>query len=108
MREFYRNRTDDESLTQVNLNQVIEEVVELTRPRWRDVPERDGISIHIQRELEPDLPELLSDPSELREAFTDLIFNAVDALPQGGVITLVTRSAVSPAAETNPDAARRL
>jgi len=91
MREFYRRRSDTEQLMKVNLNQIIEEVVDLTRPRWRDVSQRQGISIHIQRELEPKLPLLLSEPSDLREALINLLFNAVDALPQGGTITLATR-----------------
>jgi signal transduction histidine kinase/ActR/RegA family two-component response regulator len=97
MREFYRRRSDDEPLTKVNLNQIIEEVIELTRPRWRDVPQREGVSVHIKHEFEPNLPLLLSDPTELREALFNLIFNAVDALPQGGTITLVTRSVTLPA-----------
>jgi len=96
MREFYRRRSDNEQLTQVNLNQIMEEVIELTRPRWRDVSQREGISIHIEHEFEPNLPLLLSDPTELREALFNLIFNAVDALPQGGTITLVTRSVIRP------------
>ena len=101
MREFYRRRSDSEQLTKVNLNQIMEEVIELTRPRWRDVPQRGGISIHIQHEFEPNLPPLLSDPTELREALFNLIFNAVDALPQGGTINLVTRSVSRPAQGEN-------
>ena len=76
--------------------QIIEEVIELTRPRWRDISQREGISIQIQTELEPKLPLLLSDPSDLREALINLVFNAVDAMPQGGTITFVTRSVKSP------------
>jgi signal transduction histidine kinase/ActR/RegA family two-component response regulator len=91
MREFYRRRSDTEQLSKVNVNQVIEEVIELTRPRWRDLSQRQGISIQMQRELEPNPPLLLSDPGDLREAMINLIFNAVDALPHGGTITLVTK-----------------
>ena len=101
MREFYRRRSDNEQLTEVNVNQIIEEVIELTRPRWRDVPQREGISIHIEHEFEPDLPPLLSDPTELREALFNLIFNAVDALPRGGKIKLVTRSVFRPTQNEN-------
>ncbi len=103
MREFYRRRSDSEELSEVNINKTVEEVVELTRPRWRDLPQREGISIQIQRELEPNLSLLLSDPSELREALINLVFNAVDALPQGGIITLATRSVNRPPAEGNGD-----
>jgi signal transduction histidine kinase len=92
MREFYRRRSGSEPLELVDLNQTIQQVIELTRPRWRDMSQRDGISIEIQPELERPLPLLLSDSSELREALINLVFNAVDALPHGGAITLVTRS----------------
>ena len=99
MREFYRRRSAAEPLVEVDVNQIIPEVIQLTRPRWRDISQREGISIQIQHELEPGLPLLGSDPSELREALINLVFNAVDALPDGGNITFVTRSQQIPAAE---------
>jgi len=108
MREFYRRRSDAEPLVQVDINQLIPEVIQLTRPRWRDISQREGISIQILQELEPQLPLLASDPSELREALINLVFNAVDALPQGGSITFVTRSIPAPVAAINGDSARRL
>jgi signal transduction histidine kinase/ActR/RegA family two-component response regulator len=108
MREFYRRRSDSEPLTKVNLNQIIEEVIELTRPRWRDVSQREGISIHIEHEFESGLPLLLSDPTELREALFNLIFNAVDALPQGGTVNLVTRSVIRPARGENLSPERQI
>jgi signal transduction histidine kinase/CheY-like chemotaxis protein len=92
MREFYRRRSDTEQLSKADVNAIIEEVIDLTRPRWRDMPQREGISIEVRRDLAADLPRLLSDVSDLREALINLVFNAVDALPQGGVITLATRS----------------
>src|SRR5271166_5319779 len=51
MREFYRRRSESESLLLVDINQTIHQVMELTRPRWRDISQRDGISIEIQEEL---------------------------------------------------------
>jgi signal transduction histidine kinase/ActR/RegA family two-component response regulator len=91
MREFYRRRTGSEALTEVDINQTIREVIELTRPRWRDISQREGISIQFHQELAETLPRLVGNPSELREALINLVFNAVDALPRGGVITFVTR-----------------
>jgi signal transduction histidine kinase len=108
MREFYRRRSDTEELKEVDVNRTIEEVVELTRPRWRDLPQRDGVSIQIQHELEAHLPPLLSDPAELREALINLVFNAVDALPQGGTITFITRSLNRPAAGQNGNTERQI
>ncbi|HEU6447878.1 MAG TPA: ATP-binding protein [Verrucomicrobiae bacterium] len=92
MREFYRSSSNTEKFSKVHLNHIVREVVKLTRPRWRDVSQREGVSIDIQCQLEVNLPALLSDPSELREALTNIVFNSIDAMPQGGVITIVTRS----------------
>ncbi len=108
MREFYRRRSGLEPLEQVDVNQIIHEVIELTRPRWRDISQREGISIQIQQTLEPQLPLLFSDPSEFREVLTNLVFNAVDALVQGGTITFVTRSISVPVSETDKTPVRRL
>jgi signal transduction histidine kinase/ActR/RegA family two-component response regulator len=92
MREFYRRDLDPDQLEKVNVNEAIEEVMELTRPRWRDLAQRQGISIQVKSELVPNPPALVCNASEFREALTNVIFNAVDALPLGGVITLLTRS----------------
>ncbi|HKI69505.1 MAG TPA: ATP-binding protein [Verrucomicrobiae bacterium] len=108
MREFYRRRSDTEQLVRLSINKVIEEVIDLTRPRWRDLTQRQGISIQIECELEPKLPLLLSDSGDLREALINLIFNAVDAMPQGGTITLVTRTLDVSAAEGDRSAERQL
>ena len=108
MREFYRRRSDEEQLTQVNINKVIEEVIELTRPRWRDLSQRQGISINVQCELEPEPSLLHSDAGELREALINLVFNAVDAMPQGGTITFATRSISGPVSEESGTSERQL
>ncbi len=91
MREFYR-RSETDKLSKVNVNQIIDETIEMTRPRWRDDAQRRGLSIHIDLQLDPKLPPILSEPSELREALTNLIFNSVDALTKGGTITVTTRT----------------
>jgi len=91
LREFYRTRDDQESLHDVNLNQLVEQVVEMTRPRWRDIPQSSGLTIEMQTDLAPDISNLAGIESEIREAFTNLVLNAVDAMPKGGKITLRTR-----------------
>ncbi len=91
LREFYRTREDNESLHDISLNQLVEQVVEMTRPRWRDIPQSSGITIEVETDLSPDVCGLPGIESEIREAFTNLVLNAVDAMPQGGKITLRTR-----------------
>jgi signal transduction histidine kinase/ActR/RegA family two-component response regulator len=97
MREFYRRDLAADQLAKVDVNNTIEDVIELTRPRWRDLAQRQGISIQVKFELQPEPPMLVCNAGELREALTNVVFNAVDALPQGGVLTLLTRSVTRPA-----------
>ena len=96
MREFYRRDRDPDEMAQINVNQAIQDVIELTRPRWRDLAQREGSSITVKCELEAEAPLLVCNAAELREALTNLIFNAVDALPHGGAIILAARSVIRP------------
>jgi signal transduction histidine kinase/HAMP domain-containing protein/ActR/RegA family two-component response regulator len=91
LREFYRTREVNESLQQLNLNTLVEQVVDMTRPRWRDIPQSNGITIEIQTALAKDIPRMAGIESEIREAITNLVLNAVDAMPGGGKITINTR-----------------
>jgi len=92
MREFYREREPQMLLKAVLLNPLVQQVIELTQARWSDMPQQRGAVIELRTELDPDLPAILGVESEVREALTNLIFNAVDAMPDGGVLTLRTRS----------------
>jgi PAS domain S-box-containing protein len=91
MREFYRPREPQLQLAPVSLNRMIEQVAALTQARWRDLPQQHGIAIEWRQELGPDVPDIMGAEGEIRDALTNLVFNAVDAMPQGGTITLRTR-----------------
>lgn len=62
----------------------------MTRPRWRDIPQSNGITIEVETRLAPEVPQTVGIESEIREALTNLVLNAVDAMPQGGKITIST------------------
>src|SRR5437879_10051650 len=68
---------------------MVEQVIDLTRPKWRDEALARGCTIEMRAELEP-VPSVLGSVSELREMLTNLIFNALDAMPKGGAITIKT------------------
>ena len=91
MREFYRQREPQLALSTVNANLMVKHVVDLTRARWSDMPQQRGIVIAMRQELGEELPAILGVEGEIREALTNLIFNAVDAMPEGGTVTLRTR-----------------
>src|SRR6185437_3652965 len=90
MREFYRERDPQMTLEAVDLNQLAHQVIDLTRARWGDIPQRAGVTIEMRTDFAVGLPPAKSIASEIREALTNLIFNAVDAMPQGGQLTLRT------------------
>ncbi|MDB6021636.1 MAG: hybrid sensor histidine kinase/response regulator, partial [Pedosphaera sp.] len=92
MREFYRQRDKQEVLFPLGLNLLAEQVIDMTRPRWRDIPQGRGIMVEMQTDFAPDLPQVAGIEAEVREAMTNLILNAVDALPSGGKLTLRTRT----------------
>jgi CheY-like chemotaxis protein/anti-sigma regulatory factor (Ser/Thr protein kinase) len=92
MREFYRQREGQLATAPVQLNELVDQVLDLTRARWSDMAMQRGVVIKVQTELAADLPAILGVESELREALINLVFNAVDAMPDGGVLTLRTKA----------------
>ena len=87
LRDFYRPREAIDLFSQVGLNEIIEQALPLTQPKWRDQALAAGREIVLRLDLAK-LPSILGNASDLREIATNLIFNAVDALPDGGTITL--------------------
>ena len=66
-------------------------MVELTRPRWKNDMEKHGHIINFRMELQPQCMAQIH-ASDFREVLTNLVFNAVEAMPEGGTLTLASRA----------------
>ncbi len=80
----------EDPLHAVALNAIVEEAVRDARPRWKDEAEASGCPIAIETTL-ADVAPIAGNSSELYDVLINLIFNAVDAMPSGGLIHIETR-----------------
>ncbi len=68
---------------------IVMEAVELTKPMWKDNCQKKGCLIRVETSVDTSI--VVEMPGyELREILTNLILNAVDAMPKGGKITIKT------------------
>lgn len=86
LRDFYRPPDTDEH-TSLDLNAIVETALALTRPRWKEEAAARDIAFEIRKELHS-LPVVMGNESQLREVVANLILNALDAMTDGGVLTL--------------------
>ncbi|MFQ5961003.1 MAG: ATP-binding protein [Candidatus Methylomirabilales bacterium] len=79
-----------EPMVAVDANRVITEVLQFTQARWKDEAELKGMKIEVLTEF-AEVPQITGNPAELREVFTNVVLNALDAMPNGGCIRVRTR-----------------
>jgi len=91
MRQLYRPGEPESELLALQLNGLVRQVVDLTRSRWSDMPRQHGVDVRLQTDLAADLPLVSGIESEIRDSLVNLIFNAVDAMPKGGTLSIRTR-----------------
>ena len=91
LRDLYRDRGESSPDAAVDLRGCLEEAAALTQPRWKSEALGRGVSIRVVITGAMDVPLILGDAAGIREMLTNLIFNAVDAMPQGGTITMHVR-----------------
>jgi signal transduction histidine kinase len=88
IQEFTGIRRDRE-FSPVSIHDLLKGVLVMTEPRWKDQAQNRGIQIDLSTQLN-EIPTILGNAPELREVFTNIIFNAIDAMPEGGRLSLST------------------
>ncbi len=91
LQHFTRRKVSTQDFTRIDLNEIVREAMASTSPRWKDEAEAKGTTIKIKEKLGK-LPPLLGSRSELMEVLTNLIFNALDSMSEGGEITIRTEA----------------
>ena len=86
IQDFARQRRDHD-FEPVSIDQILLDVSEITRPRWKDRAEASNIQISLDLQIRSKA-KVMGDESELREVLVNMVFNAVDAMPDGGQLTL--------------------
>jgi len=81
----YVRKTPPKEIEKVNPNTIIQELISLINYR------ASVDNIHINLHLAEDLPEILVNKDEMHQVFLNLITNARDAMPHGGVLTITTK-----------------
>lgn len=90
LQEFTRLRTDH-AFVAVDLSQIARDALALTRTWWKDRAESKGLAYGIVCDL-VDGAIVEGQAHELREVVTNVVLNAIEAMPSGGAITLRTRA----------------
>src|SRR5215210_6331150 len=86
IQDFARQRRDHD-FAPLDVDQLLFDVSEITRPRWKDRAEASNVHIHLELQIHTHAL-VMGDGSELREVLVNMVFNAVDAMPAGGTLTL--------------------
>ena len=90
IQDFARQRRDHD-FELVSIDQILLDASEITRPRWKNCAEASNIHITLDLQIGSNAM-VMGDDSELREVLVNMVFNAIDAMPEGGTLTLSTRT----------------
>jgi signal transduction histidine kinase/CheY-like chemotaxis protein len=90
IQDFARQRRDH-NFELISVDQILMDASEITRPRWKNCAEASNIHITLDLKIGSNAM-VMGDDSELREVLVNMVFNAIDAMPEGGTLSLTTQT----------------
>jgi len=87
IKDFYRGHDANAARVPIQVDLLLEQVIELTRSRWADMPQGQGV-IELRKEFAAQVPPIVGVPGEICDALMNLVYNAVDSMPRGGTLTV--------------------
>ncbi|MGR3301913.1 MAG: response regulator [Candidatus Scalindua sp.] len=90
MLKFTKTAKDTAEIVPFDINELINQAIDFTMPRWKNTAQAKGINYYMDTEGMKRVPSILCNPTELREVFVNITNNALDAMPDDGRITFRT------------------
>ncbi len=92
MLEFTKTAKDTTGFVLIDIKDMIKQSIDFTMPKWKNMAQAKGIDYQIDKEGMKGIPEVLCNSTQMREVFTNILNNALDAMPDGGRVTFRTWS----------------
>ena len=89
---FTKTKKDAEEFVLSDIRDLITQSIDFTSPRWKNEAQAKGIDYQIYIDGMKSVSSIMCNPSELREVFINIIYNALDAMPDGGNLSFSTWS----------------
>ncbi|MGH7392646.1 MAG: response regulator [Candidatus Rokuibacteriota bacterium] len=89
IQQFARLRPDEQFVA-VEVNRIVQDAVAIIKPRWEEKTAQENRPLELKLDLGA-VPAVNGRPAALTEVMTNLMLNAIDAMPEGGTLTIVTR-----------------
>ena len=87
----FSRRSEEKTTSQIDVNEMLKMVVEMTQFKWLAQKRMQGIHIDFELNLEQ-VPAIRAISSELRLAFTNIIINAIESFNKSGKIYITTKT----------------
>ncbi len=90
MQKFTKTDTDESHFSPIEVGELLKEVIDFAKPRWKTVSQANGIDYQIEERGLEEVPKVRGNSTELREVLLNIINNSLDAMPDGGTLTFRT------------------